>query len=564
MFHIFLSHKKTEENDMINRNGDIIIHRLISGEIVEKRNDIWYMKAEFLESELLGQELTTESVVKCDAGPIKNQLFRIVYHKLKPKKHTIEIYATHIFYDAQKEVWVKDDRTVNSDWSGAISTANDIIKNSGASHPYQVYGSPWYTDYKIVEPEDGMLVKVHNLAALNNNYDRVVDIKSWNTAASAAVQIYTNTSPTNCNQVFRVKLYNSKAELLKDFPNDGGCQNADGSTFISLQSVISGRWIDKASNSDDNWTKIQQYAQQYGKSNGGAEVFGLWQRPYSTSASPTYKFTSVSNKDVNWYCGESNPLEISYQIVLIQHGYSNWANVLCWTFEDTEATATAYWVGMNLIECLFGSSDNSLISRWSECDKHHYVAMFDNYQCYFGRMDKYKDSLKPKEWIITDKQVSDYSKTISMEDVVTGIYAKGYNGRSEQNLIKADNYDDYEIHRHDIVEYQDVKYSGDDSSINPHEYPNFSDINAFYYELRWRAERDLKYTSKWQYPKTETTTKIVDFLIDEYGSDIKLNDTIYYQKGSKREKFYIEEVHYSLITGKTTDLDLVLESEVNQ
>lgn len=562
MIHLFLSYKKTSVDTMKTNNGDVIIDDLISGEVVEKRNDIWYVKAEFLESELQGLTLTTESVIRCDAGPIKGQLFRIVYHKVKRKKHTVEIYATHVFYDSQKEVWVKDQRTISSTWDGAISTANDIITNSGTSFPYKVYGSPWHDNYKQVEPENGMLCAIHN------DFDPsfVCDIKSWSTAPGAVLQIYPQATPYNSNQVFLIERY-TEEEFLKRFPEMTGKlsiyknDNYDYKCLgiFGFRSVISGGWINRYNSSNDNYTTVRQYTQSDSIGSSADESWCL----YSNTSHKSYKICSATRFNTNWYGGEGT-LHASTAIFLYGHGIHNFASVLKWTFEDVEAVNTAYWENMNLIQCLFGSEDNSLINRWVEAERHHYVAMFDNYDCYFGRMDKYKDELKPKEWLITDRDVTDYSKTINMEDVVTGLYPKGYNGRTDGTLIKADNHDDYEIHRYDFAEYTDVKYSEDDSSINTHYLNNFADLNAMYLHLHYLAKRDLKYISKWQYPKTETEAKLVDFLIGQYGSDIKLNDTIYYQHKSDREKFYIDEVHYDLINGKVSDLDLVLESEVNQ
>ena len=72
MIHLFFSNKKTTYEQMLNRNGDVIIKHAISANAVFERNTTWYIEIEFPKSELLGMEITDESVFKVDFNFEKN------------------------------------------------------------------------------------------------------------------------------------------------------------------------------------------------------------------------------------------------------------------------------------------------------------------------------------------------------------------------------------------------------------------------------------------------------------------------------------------------------------
>lgn len=212
MIHLFLSKKNTTYQQMIERNGDIVLKNCKSAKATFERNSIWYVEIEFPKSELLGMKISEESVFKVDLNFEKAQLFRIVYFKENRISDTYVCYATHIFFDSQKEIFVFDDRTVNSTWDGAIKTANDIIEKSKSKYPYHVYGDRWYEDYKNIKPEDGREVHIHNAYKT----DLCVDVPSANEDIATQLQMFkANNSPA---QTFVLKNFRMK---LMEFMKSG-------------------------------------------------------------------------------------------------------------------------------------------------------------------------------------------------------------------------------------------------------------------------------------------------------------------------------------------------------
>ena len=204
MIHLFLSKKNTTYQQMIERNGNIVLKNCKSAKATFERNSIWYVEIEFPKSELLGMKISEESVFKVDLNFETAQLFRIVYFKENRISDTYVCYATHIFFDSQKEIFVFDDRTVNSTWDGAIKTANDIIEKSKSKYPYHVYGDRWYKDYKNIQPEDGREVYIHNAYKT----DLCVDVPSANEDIATQLQMFkANNSPA---QTFVLKKFSDE------------------------------------------------------------------------------------------------------------------------------------------------------------------------------------------------------------------------------------------------------------------------------------------------------------------------------------------------------------------
>jgi len=541
---LFLHEKYAEQTiteDMINGNGDIILNNIVSAVVEQKRNEIWYLTIEFPESELLGYKLTNECVFKVDLNYIKGQLFRTLYHKYNKTKRTYTCYANHVFFDAQKEVFVFDDRTVNGDWNSAIKTANDIITNSEATQPYKVYGEGWYDDYTNLTLDD--LYDGIEVTFKCDYNSKVIDLADAGESSGNKVQIYEHNG-TLAQQWCLM---------------DQGTYN--GYRYWGLMSKTSCRYIDVAAAKSTGLTQgafvLSEGLPANGKVRFDAYVVDDELKGFLIRASTNDTMCFDSNSTST---SPSNSTQMTWYPHTNYQDYSAWR---LFKIQDVNATATAYWVEMNLIQCLFGTEDNSLINRWCEADDHHYVAMFDNFDCYFGRMDKYKDELKPKEWIITDREVSDYSKKVSMENVVTGIIPKGYNdkGLPDKEIVKSDKWDEYEIHRIEQKTYSDVEMQSDASETNANKY--YTNEENFQYRLRYEAKRDMANNSHLQEPTTETKTEMINILVKQYGSEIKLNDTIYYQSGRTRDKYYIDSIKYDALTKEITDIDLVLESESN-
>ena len=67
MIHLFLSKKNTTYQQMIERNGDIVLKNCKSAKATFERNSIWYVEIEFPKSELLGMKISEESQKRSDS-----------------------------------------------------------------------------------------------------------------------------------------------------------------------------------------------------------------------------------------------------------------------------------------------------------------------------------------------------------------------------------------------------------------------------------------------------------------------------------------------------------------
>lgn len=550
MIHLFLSNKNTSYNDMLNRNGDIIIKNVISAKAVFERNSTWYVEIEFPKSELLGMKITDESVFKVDLNFEKNQLYRIVYPKYQKSSDTYTCYATHVFLDSQKEAFVFDDRTMFGNWSNAIQTCNDIIKNSSPKQSYVVYGSQWQENY--CAPKDDLIVYFKNI----QNQSFCIDIPNGSEDVNTQADLYT---------------YNRTALqtfLLKK------CDIVNGYQTWGILSLCSCRWL-----AYDSSNRIVQGSLNTSPSSNEKWVF--------IEKNGTYKICSANNVNMNFYPTNGSTSN-GTKLTLYNHGLSNMANVLLWNIVDAESIQSAYWVRYNLIQCMFGSDDNSMVNRWPECETHRYVAMLNNYACYFGNPSSYANELKPSEYFISNRELSEYTKKKSMENVVTGIIPKAYNGRILPNneIVKSSKWNTGEIHRIEVKEYSDIVLQSDKSSeakaISTEDinkiwdgtstddsdakkttlgvFVNEANLQAY---MRVQARKTLE--QELQEPATETSITFEELFSSNTpnANRLKINDIIYVEtEMGTRDKFYINKLTYNLCSELPEDMDLVLESEV--
>lgn len=134
----------------------------------------------------MGMEISDESVFKVDINFEEPQLYRIVYPRYNKQSDTYTCYATHVFFDSQKEVFVFDDRTMSGTWQDAINTANDIITKSRPNYPYKIYGHGEYTNYTNVNAEDEKIIYFRNVQ--NSGY--CLDVPNASEDASIQLQMY--------------------------------------------------------------------------------------------------------------------------------------------------------------------------------------------------------------------------------------------------------------------------------------------------------------------------------------------------------------------------------------
>ncbi len=552
MIHLFFSQKKTTYQEMISQNGDVILKHVISAKAVFEKNSTWYVEIEFPRSDLLGMDITDESVIKVDLNFENNQLYRIVYPKYKKSTDTYVVYATHVFFDSQKEVFVFDDRTVSGTWDEAIKTCNDIISNSSANYPYQVLGHRWYDDPGYIEPKDGAVVNLINLSPTSGTY----------------FALDCHTSSESSQQIIAYETHlkrKAQTYMLKKL------DDLNGYECYGILALGNMRWLCRYGDTDSNDKAVyatDRTLEPQPASYLNAQFYWTFYKNKSYTEKlgrNVYKICRPTNIAYNIYVGEPGKIGNASNAIIYGHGINNESDYLTYRIVDIDSTQTAYWVRYNLIECIFGSEDNSMINRWPEAEEHRYIAMFDNYNCYFGRPDYYNENLQPSEYFISNREITEYTKKKSMENVVTGLIPKAYNGRILPNheIVKSDRWDIDEIHRIEVEEYSDICLIADASDKTKSDLGAFTNEENMQMYLRLQAKKTLE--NELQEPQTETSVTFEDLFNSNVpnANKLKLNDVIYIETESgTRERFLINKLTYNLITELPEDIDLVLESEV--
>lgn len=527
MISLFCQYQKLTPEYMIEHNGNVIIKHPVEAYVKMARNEIWYLTITFPKSDLLGFEINDESVFKLDLNYAKNQLFRTINKKYNEDDDTYTVYANHIFFDAQKEVFVFDNKVVNSTWDSAVNRINSLINTSGSEHPYKVYGQNKYFGSISAVPEDGATIILKNYAAQNF----ALDVRSSSEDADIWMQMYTiNRTPAQSYILKKVGTY-------------------QGNDVYGILCVCSSRWLALTTSGKVVTGSLGMNPQENEKwifiRNGKA-----------------YEIAPLSNMNYRIY-PQKTPIQNYIYVNCYETGPLADKSTAIWCIENSDAVTTAYWERYNIIQCIFGTEDNSLMNRWKECEKDRYTAMFDNYNCYFGSDKWYPDNLQPVDIQVSSKRLTNYTKEVSMEKVVTGMIPKAFNGRLLPNneIVKSDMWDRYFLHRIEVKEYSDIKLIEDDTQATKADVGTFKNAQNMYAFMRMMAEKDLKYNEKMQYPTTETTCKVEDLFGDDniYSERIKLNDVIH---AGTKEIFYINELTYDLITQKATDMKLVPDTEV--
>ena len=183
----------------------------------------------------------------------------------------------------------------------------------------------------------------------------------------------------------------------------------------------------------------------------------------------------------------------------------------------------------------------------------------------YGNSDYYASNLKPNNFFISNKEMSEYTKKKSMENVVTGIIPKAYNGRILPNneIVKASNWYTDEIHRIDVKEYSDIKLTADDSEAKKTTLGVFTNEANLRNYLRIQAKKSLK--KELQEPKTETSIKFEELFSSNVpdAQMLKINDSIYVEtEFGKREKFYLNKLTYNLVKELPEDLEKQVEKDI--
>lgn len=556
MISLFLSKRGTTYEQMLSQNGDIILEHCISATVKMERNAIWYLTIEVPESELMGYSVTDESVFKVDLNFIKGQLFRMIYPKYNKTKRTYTFYASHIFFDAQYEcMWTREaiwpTYTSNSEpphsWNEAIKKLNDLIsdyKNYGKIPlPYNIIGSDPAPEFVDGIPEDERLVYIR----WKKDTGFGIDVNGQSITSGQSIQLYEH-NRSIAQRFYVVKRPSGFYSIVYYF----------GNMNVQLYGVP-----DSSGLSDGNDICINGPPTEDDGNND------LWQLEW-IEEKQGFRIAQKRNTKFGW--DNNNGLSQNKNNVDIRswNGLDSNADNKIWTFTYADLYQKIEWDGKNIIDCMFGTDDNSMSEAFPQVAEYHTTAMLDNYTCYFGDMKAYPQDLMPRQIYLTDKEFTDFKETRTMENVLTGIIPEGSGNEPLQwndstgnagRIAQGPYWDKYEIKRIDKVTYDDIALNTEDPNSNE----AFTSRTAYDAALKNRALMDLR-KKKYCEPDVQTETSIVDLFRDSNPTvgQAKLNDELIYisDDGTRRQKFYFESLTYDLLMERITNADLVEEMEV--
>lgn len=547
--HLFFEGKGTSYEELMTRNGDVIISKAIRSSVKLSRNGIWYLTVKFPESLLNGRKLTSESVFRTDIGFIRNQLFRMLYPKYNKKEKTYECYCNHIFFDAKYECMPidKTHKCNNTDetpynerwsWDRAIQEINTIAEYCKANPGrYKVIGVSPEPEFFDTTPEVGELFYI--LWKYSPDINKCWDVTGAATGSGAPIAMYTrlglvaNRNGFNLAQVFALTPsksgvegeYNIRNYTSYLYANINGGVAVDGATIM----------IFKDSKDDVNERFTFETLEK-----GGCLIHA--------AMDPTFV---VSRGEPNWNNDVQLRLRSSDQN---PEGFT-------YVFSYNRYKADIDFNDQNIIESMFGTSQNSMLSAFStSVDRTHTTAMINNYTCYFGDMSKYPDVFKPKEIVISNRFITQDTMKESVEeriDAIIPISGSGTRANSSDSraFVKSSDYDKHSVHRVAQVKYDELKLVDDGGDITTED--------ALWSALEGRAKADIESGVK-RFNTIESELSIVDIVTsgNPVFKDLKLNDILYKENSDgTREKYYIEEYEYDPIAQKIKNIKVVREGE---
>lgn len=546
MISLFLSKRGTTYEQMLSQNGDIILEHCISATVKMERNAIWYLTIEVPESELLGYTVTDESVFKVDLNFIKGQLFRMIYPKYNRTKRTYTFYASHVFFDAQYEcMWgvepVWPDIYGNTEdpprsWSECTEKINDLLnsyKTAGIELPYKIIGNSPRQFCGMPEPNRPFYI-------LRYSSEQAIQVPNASLAKGTKINL-ARSNRGKSKRFYLIDQGNGYYNIAYQFGNR--LLNIRGAQAVEGAEIITYNLPEELPTNDNVLWKIEHY-----EPNDAYKI--------CTKINNNFIITQSSGDNVGLYSWAEQ-----------YSGQRTWQFIYCDFYQNLK------WEGKNLIECLFGTDDNSMANAFPFVAEKHMTSMFNNYTCYFGETEDYPDELKPEQIYLTDKEITDFTETRTMENVKTGIIPKGSGGtiiysedtssatRQPKKIVQGPYWNSYEVKRVEEVTYDNITLNTDDPNVKD----AFTDKGAYNSALKNAALMDLK-KKKYCEPDVQTETKIVDLFKDSNPvmGNAKLNDELIYisDDGTRRQKFYFESLTYDLLMDRITNADLVEEMEV--
>lgn len=537
-----------KDTNKIETNGDVILKNVSRAEVNMERNATWYVEIEFAKSDLdntipvelipiggnkhsNGISILSEAIVICTLPKLGEQMFRVVHYTENVLAGTVTIYATHVFFDSQKEVITYDKRAVLKDWKTAVSVLNKIVSESDTKHPYKVYGDSTLGGEFVdgYDLQEGQTYYIRS--AKNTNY---------------VLAVLSDSNLQNNRVVLQQLTRDDKQKwtVVKSYTGWYCFVNVFSGHAINVMNYENNTYITQAQQSTEN--NYQQF-----------EVMGDVSNGY-VIANNSYTF----NNDT-WVLTVYNDQIAQNQTIrgTKLRTIANAKKGQKWKFSDADTISTAYWQKYNLIQCMFGTENNTLCNRWIECETEYFTAMFDNYHCYFGDSISYPTNLQQKEYHFnTDNKVEEYIRKINVENVVTGIVPQSYNGHMLPNneIVKSAYYEGYyNIHRIVFREYNDIKLFDDVSGQTEIDGSVYRTIGNLQRALRVRANLELEAQSFGNgLTEITTTVKATQLINDMTKEDdlkqIKLNDILFIND----IRYKIKSMVFNLITEKASSFDI--------
>ena len=540
--HLFLNGKGTTYNELLTRNGDVIIKNPIKAIVTIKRNDIWYLTVKFPKHVLRGARLTQESIFRVNLGFSDKQLFRMIYPKENKKEGTYECYCNHVFFDAKYEACPTDNHKCNNTnenksyekwtWEEAIKHLNAI--GTGAPTQYHVIGETPEPLLFDSTPEPGELFKI----VWKENNKKAWDVRGGSLSSGTAIQMY--------------DVFSSSSQ---------GCNPAQYFALTKSQS--------------ENEYNIRNYKSYlYANVDGGVIKDGAKLMIYKDSHdAPHERFTFEKLAK-----GGSKIHSAKDKKYVVSRGESNWNNnvQLCMRSENESETSTAYMYEyaynrvdldfneQNLIESMFGTNEAKSMKKGFEkvIEKNHTTAMLNNYTCYFGDMNKYPEYLKPREIVIPSRNVKQDISTETSEERVDAIIPVGGNNKrppasDKRSLIKSNEYDTHSVHHIVYRTYDEFKLKNDGGDIETED--------ALWEALAGKAKAELD-SGTINVNKIKSEVSVVDIVKsgNPIFNGLKINDVLLYANDQgEKDKYYIDSYTYDVATERINNLKIFKEGENN-
>lgn len=142
--------------------------------------------------------------------------------------------------------------------------------------------------------------------------------------------------------------------------------------------------------------------------------------------------------------------------------------------------STAYYENRNLIAALFGDDENSFINRWGG------EPVFDNYKAIINKRAGADYGVR----VEYGRNLSGLQASVNMENVVTRIYPKAYNGYTLENngYVDSPNIGKYQIVYAKAIDYTDVKLQSDCSGDET----GYATLKELRDELIRRCKKDFE------------------------------------------------------------------------